>query len=145
MMNSYVEALADIRDVVFANAPANMRFAFDFVYAEDVSDHQAGSLFDQDEDFYLFEAEVDTVRRAGPSRVSPTRYWGSLSISVNTKVFGREIPYLQALETISSWFAEKTIGDIRFRTFTPMSTSRVRGFDSYSGVLSFDFETAPKG
>lgn len=145
MMTSYVDALTAVRDIVFEKVPADLRFAFDFIEAEDLSPLQAGPLFRQDADFVLFEAEVDTSRRAGPSQVSPTRWWGTLAIAVNTKKIGQDIPYQRQLEQLANWFAEQTINDIRFRTFTPLSMSRVRGFASYSGVLNFDFETAPKG
>ena len=140
MKNSINEALIDCREVVFENAPVGTRFAFGLADDTDAGDTAAGPLFKQDGDFYLFEFDVDTTRRAGPGVNSPTRCWGTLAISLQTKDQGREIRFMRQLEQVASWFAEKTVRDIRFRTFTPLPRSRLIGFTSYQGVINFDFE-----
>lgn len=145
MLDTMTQALAEIREIVFDNAPPTARFAFSFVEDEDVGSMQAGPLFDQNEDFLLFETEVSEVRRAGVSSASPTRCWGELAITLHSKNGLKEIRHRGDLESVATWFAEKTIRGIRFRTFTPLSTSRVNGFVAYGGVLNFDFETKPKG
>lgn len=139
------EALSRIQDLVFSRAPSELIYGFESFSALDVSGHVAGSMFDQNADFVLFESDIDTTRRAGPSQVSPGRAWGSLTISLHTKNTDSDIARKRDLEVFSSWFAEKTLLDIRFRTFTPLGAARVMGFLVYSGVLSFDFETQPKG
>jgi len=140
-----VESLSRIQDIVFENAPADLLFGFEYHSGRDASGHVQNSMFDQNLDFVLFEAEIDTTRRAGPSRVSPGRAWGSLTITLHTKNSKSDITQKRRLEVLSAWFAEKTLKDIRFRTWLPLSTARVMGFMAYSGVLSFDFETQPKG
>ncbi len=140
MKTSITEALIDCREVVFDNATAGMRFAFGLADDTDAGDTASGPLFKQDLDFALFEFDVDSSRRAGPGTFSPTRHWGTAAISIQTKEAGREIFYMRQLEQYASWFAEKTIRDIRFRTFTPLPRSRLIGFTSYQGVINFDFE-----
>lgn len=140
MLQSMTDSLAIIRDIVFERAAPGTRFAFSFTDDQDAGDLQTGPLFDQNEEFFLFEAELVGTRRAGVSAVSPTRCWGELVVSLLTKDSMREIPNKRRLEGVSNWFAEQTIRGIRFRTFTPLSTAKVMGFTSYSGVLNFDFD-----
>lgn len=145
MLIDWPEALVRVQDIVFENAPPDLRFSFETFSGRDYSANATpGSLFDQNYDFAVFEAAVDTIRRAGPSKVSPTRGWGVLSISLHTKDQDSDIAHMRALDVFSAWFAEKTVKDIRFRTFIPSSTARVMGFLSFSGVLSFEFEIQPK-
>ena len=143
-----VEAIHRIRliarDGMLAAFP-DLPYSFDSMSGRDYSANQVpGNLFKQDGDFAMFEPEVDTTRRAGPSKVSPTRYWGTLVITLHTKDDSADLDYMRRLRVFSAWFEEKTVSDIRFRTLTPLSTSRVMGFMSFSGVLSFEFETNPK-
>lgn len=140
MLQSMTDSLAFIREIVFEQVAAGTRFSFSFTDDQDVGDLHSGPLFDQNEDFFLFEAEVVDTKRAGASSISPTRCYGELAISLLTKNGTREIPNKRQLEEVSNWFAEKTIRGIRFRTFTPLSTAKVMGFTSYSGVLNFDFD-----
>lgn len=140
MLQSMTDSLAFIREIVFEQVAPGTRFAFSFTDDADVGDLQAGPLFDQNEEFFLFEAEIADIKRAGASAVSPTRCRGELVVSLLTKDSMREIPNKRRLEEVSNWFAEQTIRGIRFRTFTPLSTTKVMGFTSYSGVLNFDFD-----
>ncbi len=140
MKSSITDALIACREVVFDSAQPGTRFAFCTSDDEDAGDSQAGPLFKQDEDFVIFEFDVDSARRAGPGALSPTRHWGTAAISIQTKTQGREIFYMRQLEQYANWFAEKTIRSIRFRTFTPLPRSRLIGFTSYQGVINFDFE-----
>lgn len=140
MLNTQTEALGLIRDIVLENIGDSTSFAFSFSEDEDISTRGAGPLFKQEDDFYLFESELVETRRVGPSFVSPTRCWGELNISLHTKNGSRELFHKNLLETVSNWFAEKTVRDIRFRTFIPMGTTRVMGFTTYSGVINFDFD-----
>ncbi|MCY1300095.1 hypothetical protein D9M68_747990 [compost metagenome] len=140
MIASITDALVEIREIAFDRAPADLRFAFDFAVAEDVGGLAAGPLFDQDGDFVLFESEVDDTRRAGVSEGAPTRAWGTLTLSLFTKNENREIPHLRQLEEISRWFADQTLREIRFRTFTPARTERPMGFTAYCGTINFDFD-----
>ena len=140
MKASITEAMIHCREAVFDSVGPGTRFAFGLADDTDVGDMAAGPLFKQDNDFFLFEFDVDTTRRAGPGVNSPTRCWGTLAISLQTKDQGREIRFMRQLEQVASWFAEKTVRDIRFRTFTPLPRSRLIGFTSYQGVINFDFE-----
>lgn len=143
-----VEAIHRIRliarDGMLAQHPL-IPYGFDGASGRDYSSNKKpGNLFKQDADFVLFEPEVDTTRRAGPSKVSPTRYWGTLVISLFSKDDSADLDHQRLLRVFSGWFEEKTVRDIRFRTLTPMSTARVMGFICFSGVLNFEFETNPK-
>lgn len=129
-----------IRDTVFEMAPADLRFCFGLVDDTDAGSGAAGPLFKQNKEFCLFEAQIDDVGRAGPSVASPTRCFGSLAISVLSKDSAKEITNRRFLEQVSGWFTEKTIRGIRFRTFQPVSPTRLMGFTSYTGVINFDFE-----
>lgn len=140
MKASITEALIHCREAVFDSVDPGTRFAFGLADDTDAGNTAAGPLFKQDRDFFLFEFDVDTTRRAGPGVNSPTRCWGTLAISLQTKDQGREIRFMRQLEQAASWFAEKTVRGIRFRTFTPLPRSRLIGFTSYQGVINFDFE-----
>lgn len=144
MLNDAADFLTRTRDVVFANAPANMLFTFDQDEFVDMSAQQAGPLLRQDNDFWLFETEIDDTRRAGPSMVSPTRCYGSLLIKLYSKRPRDEVRGLRALEEVADWFADRTIQGIRFRTFLPLTTGKESGFTSYRGVITTDFEIRPK-
>lgn len=144
MLPTWVDALSRIQDIVFENIAPDQSFSFETFTGRDYSGLVKGSLFEQNNDFVVFEADVDTIRRAGPSKVSPSRAWGVLSISLHTKDQDNNLAQLGRLDVFSDWFAEKTVKDIRFRTFIPSSTSRVMGFLSFSGVLSFEYEIQPK-
>ncbi len=138
------EALYRIREVVQENAPADLPYSFEPYTGRDYSGNVQGDLYKQDLPFAVFDAAIDETRRAGPSKVSPTRAYGTIHLSYLTKDEDDDLAHMRQLGLFSAWFAEKTVKDIRFRTFTPTSTARVMGFLSFSGVLSFDFETTPK-
>jgi hypothetical protein len=138
------DAYAAIREIAISRADPTLRYAFDFTEDTDVGDTASGPLFKQDQDFLLLEAEVDQGGRAGPSIASPRRYFGSLFVSVLTKSSGKDLTHLRNLEDFSSWYADKTIRGIRFRTFTPTGNPRLLGFTAYTGVINFDFELQPR-
>jgi hypothetical protein len=140
MLTSMVDLHIRMRDHVFYRAEPDMRFAFDIVDAIDVGDMQAGELFEQNEDFWLFEIEVEDVGRAGPGMNSPKRCSGSLSITLCTKAASNAVPSLASLETVARWFENQTIHGIRFRSFLPVRPAKIQGFTAYSGVMNCDFE-----
>lgn len=140
MLASIVDAEIVVRDTVFDRAPADLRFAFDFTEAHDAGQVGAGPLFSQNDDFFLFETEIDDSGRAGPSQASPIRCWGHLALALYTKDGDRKFAHLRQLEGVSRWFADQTLQGVRFRSFIPTSASRVMGFTSYGGVISFAFE-----
>ena len=144
MPESMVAAEKLFRDYVFTKVSSNMLYAFDFTEGGDVSLNDAGALLEQDADFWLFEWYIDEVRRAGPGRNSPRRYWGSLDVSVFTKAPPDKVKFGSQVETVANWFQDTTIHGIRFRTFLPSPSSPLAGFTSYSGVINFDFETPPQ-
>jgi hypothetical protein len=144
MLEYLTDAHIVIRDLALENVSTDTLLAFDFEGAHDVSVNAAGALFSQNADFYLFESDVDTTRRAGPGVGSPRRAYGTLAISLMSKEPGAELFYMRQLEQVSGWFADQTIRSVRFRTFTPMRTTRVMGFTSYSGVMNFDFDLTPR-
>lgn len=146
MLADTTQALEVIRDIVAANIDPTLRYSFEPMSARDFSNNYAGdSLYKQDMDFVLFEADVDTTRRAGPSVVSPSRAWGSVTITLHTKNMDDDLTYRRQVEVLSGWFTEKTVLDVRFRTYVPLPTTRVMGFLAFSGVFSFDFDLQPKG
>lgn len=139
-----LESLADfevaVRDRVFDMAGTGYRFSFEATDAIDASDNDAGALFDQNEDFWLFEADIDDTGRAGPGASSPRRAWGSLSLTLFTKAPVNKVPALRELETVAGWFRDQTVGGIRFRSFLPVQPARIQGFTAYSGVITCAFE-----
>jgi hypothetical protein len=143
MPESMVAAEKLFRDYVYSKVSAGMLYAFDFAEGIDVSLNAAGALLEQDNDFWLFEWYIDDVGRAGPSRVSPRRYWGALDISVFTKTPRDKVKFTGMLENVANWFQDETVSGIRFRTFLPTPAAPLKGFTSYSGVINFDFETPP--
>lgn len=143
MPESMVAAEKLFRDYVYSKVSPEMLYAFDFAEGTDVSSNAVGALLEQDNDFWLFEWYIDDVGRAGPSRVSPRRYWGTLDISVFTKAPRDKVKFTGMLENVANWFQDETVSGIRFRTFLPTPAAPLKGFTSYSGVINFDFETPP--
>lgn len=144
MFVDLTEALYLIREIVQENAPPELRYSFEPYTGRDYSGNTSSDLYKQDGDFVVFDAEIDDSRRAGPSKVSPTRGYGTIHFSYYTKDEDDDLAHKRRLEVFSYWFAEKTVKNIRFRTYAPLSTVRAMGFLCFSGVLSFDFETTPK-
>lgn len=140
MLTSLVDLHTRMRDHVFSLAAPGTRFAFDIVDAIDVGDLQAGELFEQNEDFWLFEIDVEDIGRAGPGMNSPKRCSGSLSITLCTKAGSNAVPSLASLEAVAAWFENQTIQGIRFRSFLPVRPAKIQGFTAYSGVMNCDFE-----
>lgn len=129
-----------IREIVFDNAPDDMRFSFDTDLVEDVGTLDSGQLFQQNEDFWIFHYEVRRVSRAGPGHFSPRRAWVSLSISLATKKVGNSLQMLQALERVTPWFEGQTVSGIRFREFSPLPSYPLRGFEILEGEINCEFE-----
>lgn len=142
-----LESIADLhvrtRDIVFSRAPSDLLFAFDIQDSVDAGASSAGPLFEQNEDFWLFELDIIDTGRAGPGKQSPRRCWASLSISYLTKRHGNVISGLRKLEEVAAWFRNQNISDVRFRDFLPVSPARIQGFTAHSGVINCDFELTP--
>lgn len=138
MKQSVVDLDIAIRNKVFS---LNLEepFTFDEEFMEDASELGLGTLLDQNLPFFSFQKLILSSRRVGPSKVSPTRYYGNFSITYLTKN-PNLIRDQRFLESIADKFSEQTLDGIRFRTFTPYSPSKDSGFTSYSGVIDFDFE-----
>lgn len=143
MLSTFADFQALIRDVVFSNAPAEMRFCFGLVNTEDASQNQAGDLFTQNGEFFIFEAETDRVGRAGPGHLSPRRVWATLSVTLASKETHDELELLRRLERVAGWFGDGTIGGVRFRQFVPLGSSSLMGFLAHDGVIGCDFEMTP--
>lgn len=140
MIESFADFERRVRGMIFSNAPADMKFCFSLEATEDASANAAGPLFEQNDDFLMFEIDVDRVRRAGPGVHSPRRAWGTLTIGLITKTTEDSIGYLEKLEQVAAWFADQTIEGIRFRQFVPRGSSALMGFNSYDCTISCDFE-----
>lgn len=142
-MNSMLDSLTDlevrVRDYVLGRSGAR-RVTFDVIEGIDCSSNVSGDLFKQDEDFLLFELNVDDVRRAGPGWVSPRRVHGALDISLFTKQPMDKLKYGRELEQVADWFQDQTISGIRFRSFVPTPAVPINGFTAYNGVINIDFE-----
>ena len=145
MLESLTESEARVRKHVRSLAPADMLFAFDLVENLDLSDNDAGVLFEQDRDFYLFEIAYDSTGRAGPGMNSPGRAWATLDLAVYTKQPRDKVKFGLALEAVANWFQNKTVDGMRFRTYLPTSTVPMHGFTSYNGVINFQFEIVQTG
>ena len=133
-----------VRTEIFALMPAEGRICFSYLVPEDAGPAGLGDLFEQDLDFLMVEVNIDKVRRAGPSVVSPRRAWGHLELALHSK--DRLNTYILAtrLEAIADHFREETLQGVRFRDFTPSGDIRDRGFSAATGVIPFDFETRAK-
>lgn len=140
MLSSMTEVEERIRNYVHSKVTPDMLYAFDLIECEDVSDNAAGTLLEQDKDFWLFEVYVEGGRRAGPGWHSPRRYTGSLDLAFFTKSPRDKVKYTRMLESVADWFQDQTIDGIRLRTFIPSSITPLHGFTSYNGVISLEFE-----
>ena len=138
MKLSVVDAEIVIRDTVSA-MNLTQPFAFDALTFEDASAAGAGNLMEQNAPFFLFSSEIIGTRRVGPTIIAPTRQNGDLTIGYFTKNPSLLID-LGLLEQVANHFAEKTIEDVRFRTFTPYPPGVRNGFTRYDGVIDFQFE-----
>lgn len=142
-MNTMLSSLTDldvrVRNFVFERA-VGMRFAFEMTEALDLGELKVGDLFEQNEDFWLFELNIDDVRRAGPGWVSPRRVEGSLDIALLTKAPRDKVKFSRQLEEVADWFQDDTITGIRFRSFIPTPAVPIRGFTAYNGVINLQFE-----
>lgn len=138
MKMSVVDLEIAIRDKIFALGIVEP-FTFNDETMEDNSAKGLGNLLTQDEAFFSLTNEILNSRRVGPSRVSPTRYYGSFYITYLTKS-PSPVRDFRRLESMANEFSEKTVNGIRFRTFTPYTPSKDSGFTSYKGVIDFDFE-----
>lgn len=140
MLSSATDLEARIRDFVVEKAGPTMLYAFDITEAVDLGDQGAGDLFEQDQDFFLFETVFDKASRAGPGWTSPRRYWGTMDLTLFTKAPRDKVRFSLELERVADWFQDATINGIRFRSFLPTSTVAINGFTAYTGVINFEFE-----
>lgn len=138
MKKNLAEAKKVIRSAALAGIE-NISLAFSSDNPLDVTGRVRGSLYLQDEDFVVVEDVIASSRRVGPSQVSPTRYFGDLYITYFTKN-PNPIVDLQRLEDLADIFSEKSLDDVRFRTFTPFDPRMDNGFTAISGVVAYDFE-----
>lgn len=144
-LSSQVELDIRFRNYVEGRVTQDMLYAYELEEGSDLSDNNAGMLFQQDKDFFLFELVINEVNLAGPSLVSPTRVWGTLDLTLFTKEARDKVKFGTELETVANWFQRKTISGIRFRTYLPTATLPLHGFTSYNGVINFEFEIASQG
>ena len=114
-------------------------YTFDVNTMLDASAQDKGRLLEGDTSFFLFNMRVLNTQRVGPTKVAPTRVFCDLDIAYYTKS-ARRVADMQLLETIASHFAEKTLDDVRFRTYTPYPEHVESGFTAYNGVIDFDFD-----
>lgn len=140
MLSSFADFDRSVRDIVFENAPPDLKFCFSLATPIDVSANQAGDLFNQNEDFLLVETQIQGVRRAGVSWDAPRRIYADLTLSWVTKDVANDLEKLDALEEISRWFSEQTINGVRYRQLIPLGGFPLMGFMSYDGTLNCDFE-----
>lgn len=140
MLSSFADFDRSVRDIVFENAPPDLKFCFSLASPNDVSANQAGDLFSQNEDFLLVETQIQGVRRAGVSWDAPRRIYADLTLSWVTKDVANDLEKLDALEEISRWFSEQTINGVRYRQLIPLGGFPLMGFMSYDGTLNCDFE-----
>lgn len=143
MSDSLVHAETRFRIFAMATMAAaypDALFTFDLEEGVDACPRSVGAVFDQDEDFWLLQFNIETGNRAGPGTASPHRYWGELDIALFVKGPRDKIRYTGMLENLADAFHSRTIEGIRFRTFIPTPPAPVRGFTSYNGVINFEFE-----
>lgn len=140
MLGSLTELDTRFRDWLRTKVTPDMRYAFDFVEGLDVSVNDAGALLEQNNDFWLFELNIDDTGRAGPSQVAPRRAVGSLDVSLFTKSPRDKVKYGRKVDTVAEWFQDRTINGIRFRTFAPVPPAALHGFTAYGGVTNIEFE-----
>lgn len=140
MLGSLTELDTRFRDWLLTKVTPDMRYGYDFVEGLDVSVNDAGVLLQQDNDFWLFELDIDGVGRAGPSQVAPRRVSGRLDVSLFTKGPRDKVKYGRKVEAVANWFQDQTINGIRFRTFTPVPPAPLHGFTAYGGVTNIEFE-----
>lgn len=115
-------------------------YTYDPINFSDASAYGKGLLLSSDATkFLLAENVIFTSRRAGPSLPSPTRYTGTLVLSLYSKTYN-QIPDTDFLESLAMNFAEKTIDWIRYRVFTPHTPMMFSGFTVLSGAVDFEFE-----
>lgn len=147
--NTQLESLTQLehrfRSYVDDKVSPELLYAYNLEEGLDLSTNRAGQLFQQNKDFCLFELSIDRVRRAGPSRVSPTRVWGTLDLSIFTKAQRDKVKFAGQLEGMANWFQNETISGIRFRDYEPTSVVPSHGFTSYNGMINFEFEIVARG
>lgn len=138
MRLSITDAEVTIRDTVAAMG-LTQPYTFDLNTFEDNSANGLGNLMEQNEPFFVFSSEVVDTKRTGPSIQAATRLYCDLLISYYTKEPVLLID-LKLTEQVAGNFAEKTLQDVRFRTFTPYPPGVRNGFTKYDGVIDYQFE-----
>lgn len=138
MKQSVVDADTVIRDRVFT-LDLTQPFTFNTETLEDASATGAGPLHLQENPFFLFDFEIINSYRVGPTLIAPTRYEADLTITYMTKTPSTVLDW-RLLETVAGHFAEQSIEQVRFRTFTPLTRSVYQGFTSYPGAIAVQYE-----
>lgn len=132
-----------VREILFAEMWADVGLCFSLFQVDDASANLRGNLFQQDLDFLMCEVVIDVVRKAGPGIHSPNRVWGGLELVYFTKEHLDLLAAHQRVEQSGGWFAQKTLGGVRFRECTPTTDGSLRGFYSASATVAFEYETQP--
>jgi hypothetical protein len=140
VIETFAEFQAVIRDTVFSNAPADMRFCFDLINCDDASANAAGPLLKQGEDFFVFQHDIDRVRRTGVSAMADRRVDAELQITLYTKDKSDPLGCARRLEEVGAWFADNTISRVRFRTYQPTGSGPFMGFLAHDAFIPCDFE-----
>lgn len=144
-----LEKLNDIEKVVrpqvFAHLWPGVGVCFSLYQTDDAGPAQLGELFEQSEDFLMVETIIDDTRRIGPGHFAATRVMGGVEITYHTKDRLDPLFAKRRLEEAGDWFRDETIGGVRFRGFVPLSDGRVRGYQTYSATVAFEFEVPAKG
>jgi hypothetical protein len=138
MKTSAVDADIVIRDKVAALGLTDP-YSFNPNTFEDASPSGLGNLLAQNAPFFLFSLELPNSYRTGPAITAPTRYEGDLTISYFTKNPSHVVDSTLMEQTANN-FAEQTIEDVRFRTYTPFPPGVRNGFTRYDGVIDLQFE-----
>lgn len=133
--------IAEVEKVIYDRALdlSEVPFTMDLNGYLSMSPLKDGDLFRQNSPFLILEPVFNGTHRVGPTQVAPTRHYCTLRITYLTKTpdFFTD---KKLLESVGNWFAEQTIEQVRFRTFTPYPISKANGFTAYDGVVHFDFE-----
>jgi hypothetical protein len=132
-----------VRGVLFDNLWSEAGLCFSIFQVEDASAHLRGNLFQQDHPFLMCEVVIDIVRKAGPGIHSPNRVWGGLELTYYAKERLDLLASHRLVEEAGDWFAQKTLGGVRFRECIPTSEGSLRGFHAAAATVAFEYETKP--
>lgn len=138
MKLSIVDAEIVIRDTV-AGMNLGQPYTFNDLTFEDASASAKGDLSAQDNPFFVFSSQILNTHRTGPAVVAASRCECDLTISYYTKTPAPVIDS-RLMEQVAAHFAERTLQDVRFRTFTPFPPNVRNSFTKYDGVIDYQFD-----